>query len=115
VDIESFWDLAERAARLLPAAPTSGDTLMWMSWQELVWATASRLGAVGGHLLDDLGIAGASDCDESSVSAEQLVKLSVLLHEDSVTDAGYGPEAGAIAMAHRRIGQQRLHAVRKWS
>lgn len=84
MDIESFWDLAARAAALLPPAPTSGSNLDWMSWRELVWETARRLGTIGRDVLTDLDIAGSDDCDTVVVDAMQLIRLAASLHRESL-------------------------------
>ncbi|BBZ31213.1 hypothetical protein MMAD_55080 (plasmid) [Mycolicibacterium madagascariense] len=99
MDIESFWDLANCAADLLPDAPDTDDTLGWMSWRELVWETARRLGALGQHLGVDLRMLGVDDGVDSSaasVSADQLVAMGMMLHRDSLdhADASSAPPRG---------------------
>lgn len=83
MDIQSIWELADRAADLLPGAPDPGDVLGWMSWRELVWDTAYRLGELARPVLGGLGLSGSDDANATSVSAIQLLRLAVLLHTNS--------------------------------
>lgn len=83
MDNERLWNLAERAAGLLPEAPDSGNALDWMSWRELVWETAERLGEIGGPTLEELHIDEPFDDDTVNVSATHLLQLSARLHRES--------------------------------
>ncbi|MBK1787085.1 hypothetical protein [Prauserella cavernicola] len=83
MDIERIWKLARRAAEVLPGAPESGDVLSWLSWRELVWDTAYRLGEIGSAVIADLGLTGMDDANTTSVSATQLLRLAVLVHTNS--------------------------------
>lgn len=83
MEIERFLELAERAAELVPDAPEPGDVLGWLSWRELVWDTAHRLGEIGSGVLADLGLTGMDDANTTSVSATQLLRLAVLVHTNS--------------------------------
>lgn len=83
MDIERIWELAARAADLLPGAPSPGDVLGWLGWRELVWDTAYRLGEIAAPVLGDLGLTGMDDANTTSVSALQLLRLAVLLHTNS--------------------------------
>lgn len=81
--IERIWELAAQAADLLPDAPEPGDVLSWLSWRELVWETAYRLGEIAAGVLTELGLTGEGEANTTSVSATQLLRLAVLLHTDS--------------------------------
>lgn len=83
MDTECFLDLAERAAELLPEAPGPGDLQGWLSWRELVWDTAHRLGEIGSAVLPGLGLTGMDDATTNTVSAVQLLRLAVLVRTNS--------------------------------
>ncbi|OCB22486.1 hypothetical protein [Mycobacterium intracellulare] len=86
MDIERLWSLAERAADLLPDAPGSDNVLDWMSWRELVWETAQRLGAAGGALIGAVDVPGTHEFDVNTVSALDLIQLSVKLQRAAAVD-----------------------------
>ncbi|MFE1801612.1 MULTISPECIES: hypothetical protein [unclassified Streptomyces] len=83
MDIKGIWELAERAADLLPGAPSPDDVLGWLSWRELVWDTAHRIGEIATPVLTELGLTGMDDANTTSVSATQLLRLAVLVHTNS--------------------------------
>lgn len=83
MDTERIWNLAARAAELLPDAPNCHDALSWLSWRELVWDTAYRLGELASPVLTELGLTGMDDANTSSVSATQLLRLAVMLHTNT--------------------------------
>lgn len=83
MDTERIWGLAVQAAELVPDAPAPDDVLGWLSWRELVWDTAYRLGEIASPAFTELGLTGMDDANTTSVSAIQLLRLAVMLHTNS--------------------------------
>ena len=91
VESDQSTVLARRAARLLPAPPDTGDAFGMLAWEELVLATAKRLGMVARcdtrHLPPDV----VMPAPGTKVTWQTLLKLGALLYsDDAIGDRAAG-------------------------
>ncbi|GAA4743505.1 hypothetical protein GCM10023350_30270 [Nocardioides endophyticus] len=75
MQIDHVTALAQQAADLLPAPPRDGDVDSYLSWRELVWSTAARLGEIAGPGLAPSTV-GASTTPGAKVTAQELLELA---------------------------------------
>lgn len=103
LQIDRVTALAHQAAELLPAPPCEGDIDGYLSWRELVWSTATRLGEIAGPALASApgGVAGAVAVPGAKVSAQELLELARIAGPRWSADSTAGLRSGRVCGARR--------------
>lgn len=99
-DLQALTDLAQKSADLLPEPPQRLGIDAYLAWENLVLATASRLGAIAGSLMPELlGLCAVRSRVEPARSWQDLVRLAAMF---TTAADGSSTEGAVIPIASGR-------------